>query len=119
VPHGLKVFAYLLDPNKSEAYRQAGMTGVVNEAGRHVFAEVAFPPFGFILTGDEKPIYATLLDITFMGQYQFFLHQTLFLKLPVLPVNTWLPGDFRTKKEIERTIQENKFEGRVELDVLR
>jgi hypothetical protein len=116
MPHGLKVFAHLLDPTKSE--RRAGMTGVLKEGSqRHVFAEIAFPPFGFLLTGDEKPIHPQLLDITFMGQYDFFLHQTLFLKLPVLPVNTWLPGDFRTKDEIKKSLLDNKYEGRVELDV--
>jgi hypothetical protein len=119
MPHDLRVFVYLLDPNKSAANRQAGMSGVVKEGARHVFAEIAFPPFGFVLTGDQKPIHPMLLDITFMGQYTYRLRQTLFLKLPVLPINTWLPGDYRTKEEIKKTVQENKYEGRVELDVLR
>jgi hypothetical protein len=60
-----------------------------------------------------------LLDITFMGQYSYRQRQTLFLELPVLPINTWLPGDYRTKGEIKKTVQENKYEGQVELDVLR
>jgi hypothetical protein len=117
MPHDLRVFAYLLET--SEMHRQAGMTGVIKEGTRHVFAEIAFPPFGFVLTGDQKPIHPLLLDITFMGHYAYRHRQTLFLNLPVLPISTWLPGDYRTKDEVKRSLQENKYEGRIDLDVLR
>jgi len=42
----------------------------------------------------------------------------LFLKLPVLPINTWLPGDYRTKEEIKKTVEANETVGRINLDVL-
>jgi hypothetical protein len=118
MPHYLRIFAYLLDPEKSGAYRQAGISGVVKQQTRYVFAEVAFPPFGFVLTTDDNPVHPSLLDITYMSHYPFFRHQTLFLDFPVLPVNTFLPGDYRTTDEISRTIRENKYEGRVEMDLL-
>jgi hypothetical protein len=119
MPHGLRVFGYLMHPDDTGGFRQAGMTGVVKEhAKRHVFAEIAFPPFGFLLTGDRDPIYPTLLDLTFLGHAKYSLRETIFLNLPVLPVNTWLPGDFRSKEEIRKTVKSNEVVGRVELGAL-
>jgi hypothetical protein len=119
LPHDMRVFAYLIDPKKSEAHRQAGMTGVMRGTRQHVFAEVAFAPFGFVFTGDVEPIYTDLLDITYFGHSSYHHCQTLYLKLPVLQINTWLPGDFRSKAEIKKTVDANEVVGRVNLDVLR
>lgn len=121
MPHGSHVYAYLFHPDKSEAFRQSGMTGVLKfEKGvQHVFSEIAFPPFGFILTGDSKPIHPTLLDINFMGQYSYNTREIIYLKLPVLPVVSWLPGDFRTKEGIAETVASGETVGRMNLDALR
>jgi hypothetical protein len=40
------------------------------------------------------------------------------MKMPVLQINTWLPGDFRSKEEIKKTVEANEVVGRVNLDVL-
>jgi len=120
MPHDLRVFAYLLHPDDTGAFRQSGMSGVVKDYNkRHVFAEIAFPPFGFLLTGDRDPIYPTLLDITYLSHARYSHRDGVFLRLPVLPVNTWLPGDFRSKEEIRKTVENKDVVGRVELDVLR
>lgn len=119
IPHGLRLFAYLLHPRESEAYRQSGMTGVLNDRGQHVFAEIAYPPFGFILTADARPIHPLLLDISFMGQSRFHHREHVYLKMPVLPVVTWLPGDFRTRTEVAKGLAENTHMGQIQLDVLR
>jgi hypothetical protein len=119
MPHGLRVFAYLLDPKKGGGYRQSGMGGVIKDSREHTFAEVAFAPFGFVLTGDVKPIHPELLDITFFSHSRYHARAHLFLKLAVLPINTWLPGDYRTKDEIRKTVEANETVGRINLDVLR
>jgi hypothetical protein len=118
MPHELRVFAYLLDPYKSGAYRQSGMSGVIKNNHQHVFAEVAFAPLGFVLTGDTRPIHPQLLDITFFSYSRYQERTHLFLKLVTLQVNTWLPGDFRTKEEIRKTVEANETVGRINLDVL-
>ena len=43
--------------------------------------------------------------VRFHGPYSYRLRQTLFLNLPGLLMDTWLPGDYRTKEEINRTVQ--------------
>lgn len=119
MPHDLRIFAYLLDPKKSGAYRQSGMSGVIKNNREHVFAEVAFAPLGFVLTGDVMPINPELLDITFFSHSRYHDSAHLFLKSAVLPINTWLPGDYRTKDEIRKTVEANETVGRINLDVLR
>jgi hypothetical protein len=119
MPHGLRVYAYLLDAFNSVGHRQAGMTGVLKGRQQHVFAEVAFAPFGFVLTGDPMPIHPDLLDITFLSHSRYHEREHLFLKLPVLPINTWLPGDYRTKEQVKRDVVANERLGRVDLDVMR
>lgn len=116
IPHGLRVFAYLIGPKS--AHRQSGMSGVLKNDREHVFAEVAFAPLGFVLTGDMRAIHPELLDITFFSYSRYRERAHLFLKLAVLPINTWLPGDFRTKEEIKKTVEANQTVGRINLDVL-
>jgi hypothetical protein len=65
------------------------------------------------------PIHPDLLDITFLSYSRYFHREHLFLKLPVLPINTWLPGDYRTKEEIKKTVEANETVGRIDLGVLR
>jgi hypothetical protein len=120
VPCGLRVFSYLLHPTESAAYRQSGMTGVMkyDRAKQHVFAEIAFPPFGFLLTGDREPIHLELCDLTHLAEHPFHLKETWWLKLPVLPVVSWFPGDFRTKDELQKSMASSQPVGRVMLDVM-
>jgi hypothetical protein len=119
LPYGMKVYAYLLDPERSVGNRQSPMSGVSKGGTQHIFAEVAFAPLGFVLTGDVVPVSEKLVDITNFSYSSFFTCQTIFLNLPVLPINTWLPGDFRTKEDIAIDLEVNKQYGRVDLDVLR
>ena len=117
MPHDLRVFAYLIDPSKSVGNRQAPMSGVLINGKQHVFAEIAFAPLGFVLTGDVDPINFSLLDITPFGHSAFHHRETAFLKLPVVQISTWLPGDFRSKEQVARDVASNEVTGRVDLNV--
>ena len=79
---------------------------------------MALGPFGFVLTGDVMPIHPELLDVTFLSYSPYHDRKHLFLKLPVLPINTWPPGNYRTKK-IKKTVETGQTVGRINLDVLR
>jgi len=67
---------------------------------------------------DVEPINVDLLDITHLGSSSYHRCETIFMKMPVLQINTWLPGDFRSKEEIKKTVEANEVVGRVNLDVL-
>lgn len=116
LPHEMRVFAYLINP-KSDLHRQGPMTGVTIGSKRYVFAELAFAPLGFILTGDTVPIRIDLLDITHFGHSSYHVCQSEFLKLAVLLTNSPLPGDFRSREELMK--EHTEAIGRIDLDVLR
>jgi hypothetical protein len=108
MPYGLRVSAYLVHPTKSVAFRQCGVTGLVNfhrGLTRHIFAEISFAPFGFIMTFDGEPSGVSLCEITQFAENGYDGWGTHFLKFPVLPVVSWLPGDFRTRDELEAALQ--------------
>jgi hypothetical protein len=51
VPSDIHMWAYLHDPVESTSTRQAGVTGLMSLGGdQHVFSEIAFPPFGLIMS---------------------------------------------------------------------
>jgi len=119
MPSGLSVYAYLYHPTESTAFRQSGMTGVVDLSEppkTYRFSEIAFPPFGFILTTDRMPINLDLTNISYFAGYPFHIRPAMFVKLPVLPVTSWLPGDFRTVDEIQRSVNQNRVLGQYHLD---
>lgn len=103
VPDGLRFFAYLLHPTETTAFRQSGVTGLwqfEKVLKSTLFAELAFAPFGFIMTIDGSVPAGNLCEITGFAEESYKLWTTLFLRLPVHPVVSWLPGDFRTKDEL-------------------
>jgi hypothetical protein len=86
----------------------------MNIAGKeHLFAEIAFPPFGLIMSIDRRPIRPDLCDIPHLNQYKFRTWDIVYLKLPVFPVTTWLPGDFRTVDKVKRDVEENRQVGSI------
>ena len=114
IPHGLKVYAYLVDPNDSTGGRISPI--VKRTEGReYVFAELAFAPLAFILTGDEKPVNSHMYDISHFGHWPYHNWQTLFLKLPVLPIASVIPGDFRTPEQLAKAQKSGEKLGRIDI----
>jgi hypothetical protein len=107
---------YLHHPTGSTVIRQSALTGVMNARGNHVFSEIAFPPFGLIMSIGHPPIDARLCNITHFAQYAYKTWDVVYMKLPVFPVTTLLPGDFRSVAEVQRDLDEDKHLGRVHLN---
>ena len=95
--------------NTSNRVRQIGVTGALNIAtGRiRVTSEIAFPPMGYLMTFDSPPPDARLVDISFMAKYQYNDWKHISLRLPVLPVYTYLPEDYRDRDTVRREAAEN------------
>jgi len=109
VPDDIHLWAYLHDPLSSTSTRQSGVTGrAVLGKGHDVFSEIAFPPFGLVMTFDEKPIHNDLCDLTRLGEATYKTWDIIYLKFPVLPVVSFLPGDFRTVDEMNKVAEENE-----------
>jgi len=117
-PAPIQIWAYLPHPTESTSIRQAGITGMMHLNGQsHVFSEIAFPPFGLILSVEHPPVSAQLCNLTDFQCWKFNAWDVVYLKMPVFPVVSCLPGDFRTVKEIAQTIGENKRLGSYHLNV--
>jgi hypothetical protein len=72
-----------------------------------VFAEITFPPYGYVLTLDSPPPDPRLVSISHFARYDYNEFRTFPMQLPVLPTFLTLPGDYRTRSEIEITKTKN------------
>ena len=66
-----------------------------------VFSEITFPPYGYVLTLDSPPPDHRLFSISHFANYDYDEFRTFEMRLPVLPTFLTMPGDYRTRDEIE------------------
>ncbi len=65
-----------------------------------VLSELSFPPLGYVLTFDSEPPDPRLIDISYFAKYQYKDKCPIELHLPVLPVDSPYPTDYRSRQEI-------------------
>ena len=73
----------------------------------HYSSEIAFPPLSYVLSFGLEPLDNELTDISFFAKYPYDDWTSLHLKLPVNPVHTLYPGDYRSKEQLRRNFEEN------------
>lgn len=103
LPPHIRLFAYYVHPNSS-ASRQSGITGNMNfevSPQTYIYSEIAFRPFGYVMSLNSPPPDPRLVDITSMASFSQGERLTFSLELPALQVNSFLPGDFRSDAEID------------------
>lgn len=95
--------------NISDRSRQSGVTGSmsIGQGGHKVFSEISFPPFGYVMSLGTPPPDERLLDISHFSSYSFNDWADVSLRIPVLPVYTWVPGDFRGREEVISSMSKN------------
>lgn len=109
LPRDVRLYAYYVHPD-SRASRQSGITAnmdITNPSGASVYAEIAFPPFGYVLCLNSPPPDRRLVDISDMARSSLDERRTLSLHLPGLEVNSVLPADFRSDAAIKRQMDQN------------
>jgi hypothetical protein len=116
LPPQIRYFAYLHHPTDSTCIRQSGITGMMRGSHQFLFSEIAFPPFGLIMSINSPPVHTDLCEITHLNQYSYRQWDVVYLKLPVFPVTTWFPGDFRTVEGVLKDQAENRKVGSMFLD---
>jgi hypothetical protein len=102
-PAHVRVFAFYTFSNRSRA---ASVSAVLRGLGSdsssvHVFSEVTFPPFGFVMTmGDSPPPESGFCEISSFARFDYRDWRTaITMKLPLMPIYTMYPGDYRTREE--------------------
>lgn len=90
--------------NSSARSRQTGIIGAMSlGAGTRpaVFSEISFPPWGYVMTLDgAEPPDERLVDVSHFARFSYNDWKHIDLRIPVLPVYSWLPGDYRSREEV-------------------
>ena len=89
----------------SDRRRTAPVTGVFKGFGSsrstmHVFSEITFPPFGFVMTVDNSPPPESgFCEISTFSKFDYRDTGLLIsMKLSLMPIYTPFPGDYRTSR---------------------
>jgi hypothetical protein len=101
--------------NLEGTYRFASPVAILNmNRGNHVsfFSEITFPPFGYVMTLDSEPPDSRLFPIRHFARYGYNEFESFEMRLPVLPTFLSIPGDYRTRSEIEIDRIKNELLGR-------
>lgn len=87
--------------NWSDRARQSAITGRAHfDTGKtYVYSEIAFRPFTYVLTLDSPPPDDRLVDLSHFATYAYNDWCDVALRLPILSVYTFFPGDFRDRAE--------------------
>lgn len=103
----IRIYAYY---NLSPVSRQSGVTSLLKLDAQeaHTFSEIANLPFGYVMTlesavPDNRPV-----DISFFGNYRYDDWKEFSFRLPVLPIYTYYPGDYRNQEEVMATVRESR-----------
>ena len=95
----VKIYTYF---NISPRSRQTGMVGLLNLNARSfsLFSEIAFPPFGYVMAIDSAPHDDRLVEISFFSHCRYNDWKDISLRLPIFPIYTYLPGDYRDREAV-------------------
>lgn len=99
-------FRIYMNLNVSDRSRLGGSQGILKDTTTHVISEVVHPPFSYVLTHNSPPPSERLVDITFFVESKYNELRKVWLRLPVVSIYTYLPGDFRSKEEILKVANE-------------
>jgi hypothetical protein len=101
LPEEYRVYAYFMGAGH---LRYSGVASWLQmDTGQQlVLSEITFPPYGYVLCFDHVKPHPDLYDITFFRRFHYREFAVVNLRLPVLQTHLPLPGDYRSKEQIER-----------------
>jgi hypothetical protein len=93
---------YTLGPRSRSIGASGLLTGLGTGSSKtFVMSEVTFPPFGFLMTLDCPSPDERLCDISEFSHFAYKARRTLSMKLPVMPIYSYLPGDYRSREQVQ------------------
>lgn len=106
LPEKFRVYMYL---NNGTQYRYIPFMVHGNFKENEIvnLCELAFPPYGYVLTIDSKKNFNHLAEITHFKTFDTNEKVNRLLKVAKLETNVHLPLDYRTKKDILRDMEES------------
>lgn len=103
----IRIYAYY---NRSPISRQSGVGSRLNieKQQGYTFSEIAHLPLGYVMTLESRVPDDRLVDISFFANYRYDDWKEFSFQLPVLPVYTYFPADYRSREEVVVTGEENR-----------
>ena len=100
LPPDIRVFAYYTIGSTT---RSIGVSGAISfDSGTvRIMSEISFRPFGYVLSFGANPPDSRLTDISHFAHYAYDESVDLTIRLPMLDAHLPLPGDYRTRDEID------------------
>ena len=107
-PSNMHLYAFYTMSDRS---RSAGVTVRADSIGStmkfHTISEITFPPFGFLLTIDCTWPDKSLADISGFANFDYTDWVCgLTMRLPIMPIYTAYPGDYRSREDVLRQAAE-------------
>lgn len=96
-------FKFYMCFNLSDRSRQSGVSGMLSlndGVAMRAFSEISFVPFTYVMCLDSTPPDKRLVDISFFANYGFNDWKDVQMRIPVLPIYTWIPGDYRSRETV-------------------
>lgn len=102
LPPKYRFYAYFNRGSSTDKLRYATFMSKLNiYTGRMtLLSEISFPPYGYVFTIDSEIPDRRLFDITHFSRYRYNDFKVQAMKPVVLDTATFVPGDYRTPKEI-------------------
>ncbi len=96
--------------NLSPVSRQTGVASLLNieKQQGHTFSEIAYLPLGYVMSLESKVPDDRPVDISFFANYRYDEWKEFSFRLPVLPIYTYFPADYRNRDEVLATGRENR-----------
>lgn len=127
LPYDAKVFCYLatgksvrtaaqssqikIDESNLLESVQEGIARTNDAIGRSSLpSEIAFPPLGYVLVFGDVPNVINkygMPDISHFAKHTFREQVSMEISMPILPVCSWFPLDYRTRHQLDDCAREN------------
>jgi hypothetical protein len=103
----IQIFAYF-NGGPNSRYTGVASAANINTGKIRILSEIAFPPMGYVMAFDSEPADNRLVDISFFAKYHYTDWKHISLRLPVLSVYTYFPGDYRNREQVLREVEANQ-----------
>jgi hypothetical protein len=97
-PH-IRIYCFY---NRTHRLRHSGGSGLLNviNGSFYIISEIALFPMGYVMDLNNHKPDMRLFHITFFSEYGYNDWKEIGLRLPLLPIYTYFPGDYCSKEEV-------------------
>jgi hypothetical protein len=104
IPFGYGIYVHLTDSKTPRFERLVATVNTTTQESYQTLAEIVLPPLGHTIVGQRFPLKAMqvkgLCPMNWFSLFDYDETATVPLRLPILPITTYLPNDYRSEEEV-------------------